>query len=71
MIGFHALQRRRDVQAIPEIQRHAVTRRGITSRGWTTAMSGIVQRGIGVFRAHVGASTHALAKKIACATYRI
>ncbi len=34
-------------------------KRNRTNRGWTTAMSGGVQFAIGVFRAHVGASTHA------------
>ena len=32
---------------------------GPTSCGWTTAMSGTVQLGVGVYRAHVGAITHA------------
>jgi hypothetical protein len=43
--------------------RITIAQRCTTSRGWTTAMSGIVQRGIGVFRAHVGASTFAFSKK--------
>lgn len=42
--------------------RLTIAQRCTTSRGWTTAMSGIVQRGIGVFCAHVGASTHALCR---------
>jgi hypothetical protein len=42
--------------------RLTIAQRCTTSRGWTTAMSGIVQLAIGVYRAHVGASTHALCK---------